>query len=41
MISFPTDIKIALRLSEKKWYQNYNDSNLSQNLYYSTDLKAN
>ena len=27
-------------LIEKNWHKNYNDSNLSQNLYFSTDLKA-
>ena len=42
MMSFHTDQKIAyIDWAKNNWHQNYNDFNLSQNPYFSTDLKAN
>ena len=40
MISFHTDQKIAL-IERKKLQKIYNNYNLSLNLHFSTDLKAN
>ena len=33
--------KIFISQQENNWHKNYNDCNMSQNLYFTTDLKAN